>query len=166
MPILHKILSFFKYILGKRSEAKDLGIKDALLAKVVLDIHRKKIGTKFIIVPLHKIYPIHVIDRPNALESLQKRINMLRTHKLDLLEKKVLTREILAKYLPSVSWIKSVADGSGNYISFEGNGRLFALKEVFSEDDQIQLEIEEYSFKSYKKIWRRMHRVRKLNNIV
>ena len=41
MNILDRIKDFFAYLVGKRSEVKDMGLSDVFMAKVILDIHRK-----------------------------------------------------------------------------------------------------------------------------
>lgn len=150
----------------KKSEVKDLETKDALLAKVVLDIHRKKTHSSFILVPLFHLKQIHAIDRESAIANTEKRRNKLQKAKDHLLQEKTISREILAKYLPSVSWIKVVKQSDKSFISYEGNGRLAALQKVFDPSDGIHVEVEEYYFKNPQKILRRMERVRKYNGLI
>jgi hypothetical protein len=157
------IINFTKYLTGKTSELGDLDIKDALLAKTVLDIHRKRTHSAFVMVPLFSLKQIHAIDRENAIKATEKRVQTLEEVKAVLLQKKEITREVLAEHLPSVSWIKVVKEPGNSYISYEGNGRLVALQKVFSPSDGMNVEVEEYYFKNPKKIWRRMSRVRRLN---
>ncbi|AJQ92141.1 hypothetical protein [Gynuella sunshinyii] len=163
--MLETIRKFIRYLLKKRTEFKDLNKKDALLAKVVLDIHRKRTHSSFVLIPLFSIRQIHVIDRENAIAETQKRIRVLEAAKHELLTDKSLTRERLASYLPSVSGIKVVKQSDDHYIAYEGNGRLVALQSVFSATDQIYVEVEEYHFKNPQKILRRMNRVRRLNGL-
>ncbi len=160
-----KVIHFIKYLLGKTSELADLETKDALLAKIVLAIHRKRTHSENLLVPLFALKQIHAIDRENAILATEKRIEQLQKVKSHLLEKKDLTQKILADYLPSVSGIKVVKDTENSYISYEGNGRLVALQKVFSPDDGINVEVEEYHFKNPEKILRQMTRVRKLNSL-
>lgn len=163
--MLRKIIAFIQYLSGKASELGDLDTKDALLAKTVLDIHRKRTHSEFVLVPLFALKQIHAIDRENAIVATEKRMQKLAEVKELLLQKKNITREILAKYLPSVSWIKVVKDYDNTYISYEGNGRLVAMQQVFSEADGINVEVEEYHFRNPTKILRRMARVRRLNGV-
>ena len=72
----------------------------------------------------------------------------------------------LAEYLPSISCIKVVAANKLNYLAFEGNGRIAALKEVFGDREDILLEVEEYHFKNKKSIIRILNRLRKLNGLI
>lgn len=145
------------------SELGELEAKDALLGKTVVDIHLKKTHSEFKIIPLFDLKQIHAIDRDNAIQATERRVEKLQGVKDILIEKKDMTRELLAEYLPSVSWIKVVKQTDNTYIAYEGNGRLVALQQVFSAADKINIEVEEYFFKNPKTILRRMSRVRQLN---
>jgi hypothetical protein len=159
------IKNFITYLFGKKSELADLSAKDALLAKVILDIHRKRTHSKFVFVPLSSLKPIHAIDCENALLTTAKRTDKLREVKEELIAKHRLTREVLAEYLPSISSIKVVQESVNSVIAYEGNGRLAALQSVFESADDIMVEVEEYCFRNPKKILRRMNRVRRLNGL-
>ena len=151
------------YLDEKKSELKDLRFRDALLAKAVADIHRYTDKTEMKFVSLSSITPIHCIDRESAIEKVNKRALILAEHKDELLQLGKLDKASLLKYLPSVSGIKVIKEKEGTYISFEGNGREAAFKQVFNEDDAIQLEVEEYLLTDYDKILRRVDRVRRRN---
>lgn len=162
--MLNKIIEFVTYLFGKTTELGDLEPKDALLARTVLNIHFKKTHSKFVMVPLFDLKQIHAIDRDNAVQATQERVIKLQKVKDLLLDKKDMTREVLAEYLPSVSWIKVVKQSDNSYIAYEGNGRLVALQQIFSPEDHINVEVEEYYFKNPKPILKRMKRVRRLNS--
>ncbi|WP_028582244.1 hypothetical protein [Desulfogranum japonicum] len=164
--MLTKITNFLHYLMGKTSELGDLEKKDVLLSKVVLDIHRKRTHTDFVSVPLFQLHQIHAIDRENAMAATARRIAELEKIKTELLEEKNITREILAEYLPSVSWIKVVQESDASFIAYEGNGRLVALQKVFTPDDNIQVEVEQYFFHDSEKILKRMNRIRHMNGLV
>ncbi|MGL1933279.1 MAG: hypothetical protein OCC45_16215 [Desulfotalea sp.] len=164
--MFNKLNNFIKYLSRKKSEITDLETKDALLAKTVLDIHRKRTHSAFVVVPLFALKPIHAIDRENAIKATEGRVKILLEAKTVLLQKKDLTREILAEYLPSVSGIKVVKNTESYYISYEGNGRLVAMQKVFSPSDSINIEVEEYYFRDPVKILKRMLRVRILNGLM
>jgi hypothetical protein len=161
-----KIIQFIKYLVAKTSELSDLETKDALLAKTVLSIHRKRTHSEILLVPLFSLKQIHAIDRENAIKATEERVKQLQKVKNSLLEKKDLTQEVLADYLPSVSGIKVVKNKENSYISYEGNGRLVAMQKVFSPADGINVEVEEYHFKNPEKILKRMTRIRKLNGLI
>jgi hypothetical protein len=155
---------WWHYLLGKRSEVAQMDYKDAYLAKVVLDIHRKRSGKRTIRVPLARLEPIHRIDRENAMRATRERVDALRPHRDALLATQLLDGEALQAILPSVSSIKVVQDGE-RWLAFEGNGRLYAMREVFAPEDAMQVEVEEYVFDDARSIRRRMQRVRALNRL-
>lgn len=164
--IFEEIRKMVKYLLGKVVEIKDMEPKDAMLGKVVIDIHKKKKKSEFIIVPLSSIKQLHAIDRENAIQATEKRAKVLRDNKETLLKTKKMTREVLNEYLKSVSWIKVVKENDNSYIAYEGNGRLVAMNKVFSPEDKIMVEVEEYIVNNYPKILRRMNRVRRMNGLL
>jgi hypothetical protein len=164
--VLADIKKWFRYLMGKRSELQDLDAKDLLLAKAILDIHRKRTHNEFIMVPLFQIKQIHRIDREASLRTTRERADVLTAHRGAIIEKKKITREFLGEYLPSVSWIKVVKERDESYIAYEGNGRLVAMQQVFEPGDGIHVEVELYHFKNRKKILRRVNRVRKMNGLL
>lgn len=160
------VKDFVDYLFGKRSEVKDMSAKDAMLAKVILDIHRKRVKTELIRVPLFSLKQIHRLDRDNAMESLNKRIASLQNDQQAIIDIRSLSCEELNRFLPSVSAIKVVQESADSYIAYEGNGRLAAMQEVFRPEDRIELEVENYVFTNPTKILRRMNRVRKMNKLI
>jgi len=166
LKIISKLKTFIAYLWGKKSELKSMDERDALLAKVVMDIHRKRTHSNFVFVPLFSLHQIHPINRETSLAKTQSRIDILKAKKNALLKIQKLSKEELAKYIPSVSAIKAVQDNETSYIAYEGNGRLVALQAVFSPEDHISIEIEEYFFKNPAKIIRRMNRVRRLHGLL
>ena len=166
MAILDGIEDFFSYLLGKKSELSDLDVKDIMLSKVVLDIHRKRSHKSVVSVPLFSIQQVHRLDRENSMLATRQRVRTLEANKQELLEAREMTCELLAKYLPSISWMKVVESEPGKYIAFEGNGRLAAMQEAFSPEDGIRVEVEQYHFRDTSKIVRRLDRVRKLNGLL
>jgi len=155
--------NFFRYIYAKRSELQQLRFRDILMAKAITDIHRHVVRKKKKIVPLWSIHPIHCLDREAAQLKLDERIKVLNEHKEEITRLKVLTRKRLLRYLPSISGIKVIRDGHGGYISFEGNGRVEAFRQVFASSDNVKLEVEVYYVDEPKKILRRVRRVQKRN---
>lgn len=161
-----KIQQFFDYLLGKRSELKDLDLKDAVMAKVILKIHRTRTHKEEIQVPLHHVVQLHKLDRENSMAATKARVDTLTEHKEALLDDPIFTRERLMEYLPSVSGIKVVQESPECYIAYEGNGRLAALQTVFNEADGIQLEVEEYHFKNSAKVLKGLNKVRRMNGFI
>lgn len=152
------------YLHGKRSEVAQMDYKDAYMAKVVLDIHRKRGEKRIVVVPLSALRPIHRIDRENALQATRARAEALRAHRDALVATRLLDAPALQAIMPSVSAIKVVQDGA-QWLAFEGNGRLYAMREVFTVDDGMQVEVEQYVFDDDRSIRRRLNRVRRLNRL-
>ncbi len=162
--MLDTIRQWWHYLLSKRSEVAQMDYKDAYMAKVIMDIHRKRTGKSLVRVPLAQLDPIHRIDRESALRSARERADALRMHRDALLTTKLLDSEALQTIIPSVSQIKVVRDGD-RWLAFEGNGRLYAMREVFAPEDGMQVEVEEYRFDDPRSLQRRLRRVRKLNRL-
>ncbi|MGN6151481.1 MAG: hypothetical protein ACTHOH_05655 [Lysobacteraceae bacterium] len=156
--------TWLRYLLGKRSEVAHMDYKDAYMAKVVLDIHRKRRDKRIVLVPLAKLAPIHRIDRETALAATRARTEALRAHRDALLTTRTLDGAALQAIIPSVSAIKVVADGD-RWLAFEGNGRLYAMRDAFADGDGMQVEVEEYRFADDRSIRRRLNRVRRLNRL-
>lgn len=163
--LIKKMKACISYLWSKKTELTAMNEKDGLLAKVVLDIHRKRSHTTCEMVALADLHPIHPINRENSYHTTKKRIEILAEHKETLLATGALTRDVLSKYIPSVSGIKVVRIAEDRYVAYEGNGRLAALQEVFSPVDTIIVEVELYHFDNPTKIIRRVNRVRRLHHL-
>ena len=155
--------NLIRYFYAKRTELQHLRFRDILLAKAVTDIHRHVVRKKTRMVPLWSIHPLHCLDRESALNKLEDRVQVLREHKDEIRRHRSLTGKRLLNYLPSISGIKVVRDGRDGYISFEGNGRVEALRRVFPSSDGLKLEVEIYYVDEPGKILRRLRRVQRRN---
>ncbi len=163
---MRRLRRFGSYLLGKSDEVQDLDLKDLLMARVILDIHRKRVRKEFVYLPLGHLKPIHKLDRPNAVRVTEARVEALGPHRERLLANGRLTCDDLAEILPSVSWIKTVREDDQSYLAYEGNGRLAALQEVFGPEADLEVEVELYHFRKPKKILRRLNRLRRLNGLL
>jgi len=166
MTILAELPKLVRYLLGKRSELEDLDVKDAVMAKAILDIHRLRTRKELVTVPLYSLRQIHRLDRENAIVATRRRVEALQSHRPALVAAGTLTCETLAEVLPSVSWIKAVRKGPQEYLAFEGNGRIAAMQAVFKPEDGMAVEIELYCFRNPKPIIRRLDRVRRMNGLL
>lgn len=79
--MLDTLRTWWFYLLGKRGELAQMDYKDAYMAKVVLDIHRKRRDKRIVLVPLAQLDPIHRIDRESALRTTAERAAALRAHR-------------------------------------------------------------------------------------
>ena len=164
--LLCRCRQFLRYLLGKAPELSDLEAKDLLLAKVILDIHRKRHTKEFAFLPLERIHPVHAIDHEAAVAATRERARILAEHREELRARGRIDRHTLARILPSVSWLKAVPAGDGSYIAYEGNGRLLALRRVFAGEEGMAVEVEVYRFRRGAKIVRRLDRVRRMNGLI
>ena len=155
--------NLFRYFYDKRSELRHLRFRDILLARTVLDIHRHAQTRIPVLVPVWSIEPLHTIDRDTAMDKVEERSRVLRDNRQEIRRLRYLERSVLMRYMPSVSGIKIIEDGSGGFISFEGNGRVAAIKQVFDRLAGINIEAELYILDDVKKIMRRVNRVRNRN---
>jgi hypothetical protein len=165
-PLVHWLRNLGHYLWGKRSELKEMSEADLLLAKVVLDIHRKRSSSTFSLVPLFELRQIHPLNRENSRQATARRVAVLQKHKDDLRTRRLLERDLLQQVLPSVSGIKVVRAPDQTWIAFEGNGRLAALQAVFTPGDAMEIEVEEYHFADSAKIIKRINRVRALHQLL
>lgn len=152
-----------RYLQAERSGLQHLRFRDILLATAVADIHRHTVKKKIKKVPLRSIRPLRCLDRESAPGQLEGRVQALREQKDEIRRLRILTRERLLNYLPSVSGIKVIRDGRGGYISFEGSGGVEALRRVFAGGDRLNLEVEIYYVDRPGQILRRVRRVQSRN---
>ena len=75
------------------------------------------------------------------------------------------SRRSSASLLPSVSAIKLVETSPGRYVSFEGNGRLAALRSVFADDADLWVECEWYDIGHVGRLQRRIARLRQAHGL-
>jgi len=161
---MSRLRQWWLYLLSKRSEVAALDYKDAYMGKVIMDIHRLRSDKAQALVPLSALHPIHRIDRESALQATRARAQALAARREELLARGTLDLAALNEIIPSVSQIKVVADGE-RWLAFEGNGRLYAMREAFGEGCGLLVEVEEYRFPKPHKIQRRLRRIRRLNEL-
>ena len=173
--MIRRLRTFVSYLAGKRSEVTDMSATDALMAKVILDIHRKRTHKEIVAAPLFSLFPIHPLDRENSMKATAERAEALEDARAELLAAGTLTRAILDQHIPSVSGIKAVENvqtsseetsAEPSYLTFEGNGRLGAMQQVFGQNDQLLIEVELYRFRNPAKIARRLNRLRRAHGLV
>lgn len=160
------LLRWWRYFWGKRDELAALDWKDAELARIVLRIHRHRRGVDWRFVPLGAIAPIHPINRPTALAAAAERAERLRPIAAALREEGRIGRDRLQELLPSVSAIKLVQVEPTRFVSYEGNGRLAALAEVFADTPELLLECELYDIAHAPRLLRRIARLRLAHGLI
>ena len=159
------LLRWWRYLWGKRDEVAAMDWKDAELARIVLRIHRHRRGVAWRFVPIRAIAPIHPINRPNAMAAAEARAARIRPLADGLRAEGRIGRERLQAVLPSVSAIKLVETSPGRYVSFEGNGRLAALRSAFADDADLWVECEWYDIGHAGRLQRRIARLRQAHGL-
>ncbi len=76
-----------------------------------------------------------------------------------------MTRDRLHEVLPSVSAIKLVQSAPGRFVSYEGNGRLAAIREVFVDAPQLLIECEHYDIRNQARLLRRIEKFRSAHGL-
>lgn len=158
-------MNWLQYLWDKLPELKNLGNKDLQLSKLVARIHRKRSRVVRIQAGIDQIQPLHAIDRDTALQRLNERVEALKLVQEEWLQESYISNSLLNQVLPSVSAIKviRVDEVHDQYVAFEGNGRLYALKQLFN---QLEIEIDLYEIEQDKTITRRVKRVLQLNKLL
>eukprot|EP00117_Sycon_ciliatum_P032286 scpid5715/ scgid25068/ len=168
--MLTKASELVEWAIQKTPEITELDISDLLLAKAVADINHLSSDVTNILVDLHELKAIHNVDRDTALEKSRARALAAR-HALPLVESNsmVLTEALIASHdelkpFESITGIQVVAlRPDEGYVTFEGNGRAWALKQAFSADQGLKVEVRLFEFATGEMcgdIMRRVQRVR------
>ena len=139
-------LSGLKYLTQKFSEIQHLDRSNlvAMLLRYRLVAQNK--GKEVIDIPLSKLKAIHPIDRGASLEKTKARAANLSDYVSEHGIPKVITTDIQEETIKSRMLMRAVQTDTGEYIIFDGNGRLFALREFAeaSSNQDIPISIELY----------------------
>ena len=157
---------WWRYLWGKRDELAALDWKDAELARIVLAIHRQRRRVQWRFVPLAAIAPIHPINRSTALASANERAERIRPIADAIRVAGRLDRNRLDGVMPSVSAIKLVETAPGKFVSYEGNGRLAAIRSVFEDRPDLLVECEHYEIAHAARLLRRIDRLRREHGLI
>lgn len=172
--LLTQAASFFEWGAQKLPELVELDIEDLLLAQVVAEIRALKSRVDHVYVDHTELVPIHPIDRATAEEKCAQRVEALRAAR-PLLESNgmVLSEDLIAAHpelsiMASVTGFQVVSLGEEEgYVTFEGNGRAFALLRAFP-GETVQVEVRRFSFDDpdrHARVARHVQRVRRANGI-
>lgn len=132
---------FFKYWLDKIRELPHYNISNvyASVLRISIFLAVKKTEVKSIL--LSKLLPIHVISHGTAVIKTQQRAEALRN---GVKENEFLSLEIQNRLIPSKNPMRVVPYGQDRYVVFDGNGRLWAMKEAFGESSERVIEVEHF----------------------
>lgn len=173
--MLTKASEVVDWALQKAPEITELNISDLLMAKAVADINHHQVGVNNIVVNLSELKAIHNVDRDTAIDKSRRRALAAR-RSLAAIENNglVLSEALISSHgdlepFESITGMQVVSLGSEKgYVTFEGNGRAWALKQAFSRDVGIKVEVRLFEFPTssiHEDIIRRVERVRKWKNV-
>ncbi|PIK13840.1 hypothetical protein [Halobacteriovorax sp. JY17] len=130
-------LSGLKYLTQKFSEIQHLDRSNLVAILLRYKLVAQNRGKTVIDIPLSKLKAIHPINRGASLEKTKARAANIS----DFVRKngvpEVITTDIQEQTIKSRMLMRAVKTDDGNYIVFDGNGRLFALRE-FAENSKIE----------------------------
>jgi len=157
----------WSWLFEKRSEIFEMNYKDAFMAQIVVEILQSSKTNNFNLIPLYNLRPIHPVDnRDNTIQATKKRIEILNIHKNKLLKNKKVTRNDLAKYLPSATYIRGVPINDKEFYIFDGNGRIEALKQTFCPSDNMKIEVDVYHPANLKRTLKNIEKLRKMHEMI
>lgn len=152
--MLTKASDFLDWALQKTPEITQLDITDLVMGKIVTDINRLKVDTSCIVVDLSDLKAIHMVeDRETSREktrvralAARKSLAAIQSNGMVLSEALIASHANL-KPFESITGIQVISLGPGQgYVTFEGNGRAWALKQAFSHDVGIKVEVRLFEF--------------------
>jgi len=146
-------ISGLKYLTQKFSEIKHIDKSNLVAILLRYRLVTQNNGKRVVDIPLSKLKAIHPINRGASLEKTKARAASLAQYTSKEGIPDVITTDIQEATIKSRMLMRAVKTDDGNYIVFDGNGRLFALRE-FAEQEKlanIPISIELYDIE-YSKI--------------
>ncbi|MBX3040397.1 MAG: hypothetical protein KF789_06780 [Bdellovibrionaceae bacterium] len=138
----HQGLALLPYYLQKAKELNQLDHSAPFAVSLRLLIMTTTHEVRTERIALKDLHEIHPISRPASMEKLTQRMEGLEGMPRWTWRNQEITNDVLNAYLPSKNSIRVVQRSTGDYVVFDGNGRLFALKQVFP--DSVKIEVEHY----------------------
>jgi len=156
---------FLRYLCGKRYELQYLDATDLWMYFMVTSLYWHTERTECRLVPLDTIKSLHPIVRSTAVDLLEDRTKSLTAHRSDIIETGRVDRALQDACMPSVSPINVVTEDPSNYIAFEGNGRLEAIRRVVAGIPGVLVEVVVYHPTNHKLCVGRMRHLRTRNGM-
>ena len=165
--LTYEISRIWRWLHGKRSEISQLTYKDAFMAHLVLEIMQTIPAPSNKTIPLYAIDPIHPVDnRDNTVKATKEREKKLEKNKARIIKTGGMTKALMAELMPSLTYVRVVPTDDDRYYCFEGNGRIAALKAVFSKHDQLSVEVDVFLPKKSRRSIKKIEKLRKLHKMV
>lgn len=164
--LLQEVNRLWGWVSSKTGELHQLDHRDAYMAHLVLQILQTSKANSFAYVDLSDLHPLHPTDnRENTVAAIEKRAAVIEKRKDALLEKKHLSKEVIAELMPSATYIRVISRSKGGFVTFEGNGRVAALNHVFVPSDGIRVEVDVYHPKRLRNIERMVKKLHKMHGM-
>lgn len=162
------LIGFLRYLRGKRHELRHLNANDLWTYFTVASLYWHKERTECRLVPLDTIKSLHPIRtvRSTAVDLLEDRTKALTAYRRDIIETGRVDRALQDACMPSVSPINVLAEDPPNYIAFEGNGRLEAIRQVAAGIPGMLVEVVVYHPTNHESCVGRLRRIRAKNGMV
>jgi len=146
-------LSGIKYLTQKFSEIKHIDKSNITAMILRYNLMMRNDGTEVIQVPLSKLKSIHPVDREASIAKTKARSGNIKSFIKKNGVPEVFTTDIQEETIKSRMLMRAVKTDEGDYIVFDGNGRLYALRDYFENNDlsEMPIEIELYKI-DFKKI--------------
>ena len=151
---------FLRYLYGKRYELQFLDANDLWMYFTVTSLYWHTKRTECLLVPLDTIKSLHPIVRSTTVDLTEDRTKSLTAHRPEIIETGRVDRVLQDACMPSVSPINVVAEAPSNYIAFEGNGRLEAIRRVVAGIPGVLVEVVVYYPSNHESCVRRMRYIR------
>ena len=146
-------ISGIKYLTQKISEIKHLDASNlyAMQLRAILVTGNK--GKTVEEIPLSKLRAIHPINRGASLEKTKARAVKIKSYIEEHGLPRVFNTDIQEETIKSRLLMRAVKTDNDDYIIFDGNGRLFALREYFDNHslENMLIDVEVYDV-DYKRI--------------
>jgi hypothetical protein len=156
---------FLRYLHGKRRELPYLDASDLWTYLTVASLYWHTKRTECRLVPLETIKTLHPIVRSTAIDLLEGRTKSLTAHRSEIIASGRVGRVLQDACMPSVSPINVVAEDSANYIAFEGNGRLEAIRRVVAGIPGVLVEVVAYYPTNHESCVGRLRQLRTRNGL-
>lgn len=173
--VLSKVTNLVQWATQKVPELAELDMSDVIMAKTVADINQLRSSISTAVVDLSELKAIHNVDRETAVEKSKQRalaarnaLPLLKANGMVLGEALIAANEELQPF-ESITGIQVVSLGDQDgYVTFEGNGRAWALKQAFGPEYGVKVEVRLFLFEDVenaRKIVRRVKRVREWKKV-
>lgn len=135
-------LSGIKYLTQKLSEIQHIDKSNITAMILRYNLVMRNDGKEVIRVPLSKLKSIHPVDRGASLAKTKARSANIKDYVKKNGVPEVFTTDIQEETIKSRMLMRAVKTDEDDYIIFDGNGRLYALRDYFQQNELSEMPIE------------------------